>query len=177
MHSWFQSNRMSASGALRNDEWQAAAAGTPDPGKQRTTDCNVNSATIRNTGSRASCKSSWGVFDTAKRRVGGVGGSGERTLWSAGSGATLAVSVDSIWIQHHGALNAAATQLGLECRGRAVSGLQRPVVHGRQHGFWGLLAVPAHSLLPVEPARGRGAPARDVAAIGARGHGVRPNSP
>ena len=49
---------------VRNDEWQRAAAGTPDPGTDNlTTDCAVNSPGPVNTGSRSSCKSNWGVFD------------------------------------------------------------------------------------------------------------------
>lgn len=65
--SWFQANqacRLSGKRLLRNDEWQAAAAGTPDPGTDNgSTDCNINSLSAVNTGSRASCKSSWGVSD------------------------------------------------------------------------------------------------------------------
>jgi hypothetical protein len=49
---------------VRNDEWQRAAAGTPDPGTDNgTTDCAVKSPGPVNTGSRSGCKSSWGVFD------------------------------------------------------------------------------------------------------------------
>src|SRR5262249_1909504 len=47
-----------------NQEWQRAAAGTPDPGTDNgTTDCNISPGGTVNTGSRSSCKSSWGVFD------------------------------------------------------------------------------------------------------------------
>ena len=47
-----------------NQEWQRAAAGTPDPGSAPgSSDCNTNSAGSSNTGSRANCKSNWGVFD------------------------------------------------------------------------------------------------------------------
>jgi len=64
---WFQANqacRLSGKRLARNDEWQAAAQGTPDPGTDNgTTDCAVNSPQPVNTGSRSSCKSSWGVFD------------------------------------------------------------------------------------------------------------------
>ncbi len=66
--SWFQANELCAlSGKrlLRNDEWQRAATGTPDPGTDNgTTDCNISTAgTPVNTGSRASCKSVWRAFD------------------------------------------------------------------------------------------------------------------
>ena len=50
---------------LTNRERQGAAAGTPDPGTDNgTSDCNTGSVLDAvNTGSRANCKSSWGVFD------------------------------------------------------------------------------------------------------------------
>jgi len=56
---------------LRNGEWQRAAAGTPDPGTDNgTTDCATGGEggssgffIAVNTGSRANCKSAWGVFD------------------------------------------------------------------------------------------------------------------
>ena len=68
---WFQANqacRLSGKRLARNDEWQAAAQGTPDPGTDNgTTDCNVgttgNTGSPVNTGSRSNCKSAWGVFD------------------------------------------------------------------------------------------------------------------
>jgi formylglycine-generating enzyme required for sulfatase activity len=47
-----------------NQQWQGAAAGTPDPGTDNgTTDCNISTPVPVNTGSRANCKSSWGLFD------------------------------------------------------------------------------------------------------------------
>src|SRR5438552_1167511 len=68
--SWFravQACALSGKHLARNEEWQRAAAGTPDPGTDnRTTDCNVLTFTGDrpvNTGSRSNCKSSWGVFD------------------------------------------------------------------------------------------------------------------
>jgi formylglycine-generating enzyme required for sulfatase activity len=65
--SWFQANQaclLSGKRLLTNREWQGAAAGTPDPGTDNlTTDCAVFSPDPVNTGSRSSCKSSWGVFD------------------------------------------------------------------------------------------------------------------
>src|SRR5262249_30214695 len=56
---------LSGTRLLTNREWQAAAAGTRDPGTDNgTTDCNISAvADAVNTGSRSSCKSSWGVFD------------------------------------------------------------------------------------------------------------------
>jgi formylglycine-generating enzyme required for sulfatase activity len=66
--SWFQANqacRLSGKRLARNDEWQAAAQGTPDPGTDNgTSDCNISAVgDAVNTGSRVNCKSSWGVFD------------------------------------------------------------------------------------------------------------------
>src|SRR5262249_3782488 len=60
--SWFQANEacgLSGKRLVRNDEWQRAAAGTPDPGTDNgSTDCNVgNTFAASNTGSRSSCKS------------------------------------------------------------------------------------------------------------------------
>jgi hypothetical protein len=65
---WFQANQaclLSGKRLLTNREWQGAAAGTPDPGTDNgTSDCNTGSVgDAVNTGSRANCKSSWGVFD------------------------------------------------------------------------------------------------------------------
>lgn len=67
---WFQANqacRLSGKRLLRNGDWQAAAQGTPDPGTDNgTTDCHISDISPDspvNTGSRSSCKSSWGVFD------------------------------------------------------------------------------------------------------------------
>jgi hypothetical protein len=65
--SWFQANQaclLAGKRLLTNREWQGAAAGTPDPGTDNlTTDCAVSSPGPVNTGSRSSCKSSWGAFD------------------------------------------------------------------------------------------------------------------
>jgi len=65
---WFQAQQACAASGkrlVRNEEWQRAAAGTPDPGNadDGTTTCATNSANPANTGSRSSCKSSWGTFD------------------------------------------------------------------------------------------------------------------
>lgn len=66
---WFQAEqacRLSGKRLLTNQEWQAAAAGTPQtPLTPGPTDCNTNSSGPALTGSRAACKSSWGVFDMA----------------------------------------------------------------------------------------------------------------
>ena len=65
---WFQAVQacaLSGKRLVRNEEWQRAAAGTPDPGTDDgTTDCNISSGgNAVNTGSRSKCRSSWGVFD------------------------------------------------------------------------------------------------------------------
>lgn len=65
---WFQAQQAcgnSGKRLLRNEEWQQAAAGTPDPGTDDgSTDCNVSSVfTAVPAGSRVSCVSAWGVFD------------------------------------------------------------------------------------------------------------------
>jgi len=65
---WFQAEQacaLSGKRLLTNQEWQRAAAGTPDPGTDDGgTDCNVGGLNRSvNTGSRAKCASNWGVFD------------------------------------------------------------------------------------------------------------------
>src|SRR5437870_2175782 len=65
---WFQAEqacRLAGKRLLTNQEWQAAAAGTPDSGSadDGSTTCVTNSAGPANTGSRSNCKSNWGAFD------------------------------------------------------------------------------------------------------------------
>jgi formylglycine-generating enzyme required for sulfatase activity len=66
--SWFQAEQacaLSGKRLLTNQEWQRAAAGTPDPGTDDgETDCNVGGLSRPlASGSRAKCTSNWGVFD------------------------------------------------------------------------------------------------------------------
>jgi formylglycine-generating enzyme required for sulfatase activity len=65
---WFQAQAACENARKRlpsNAEWQAAVAGTPDPGPDNgTTDCNTNSAGVAvATGSRSSCRAARGAFD------------------------------------------------------------------------------------------------------------------
>jgi formylglycine-generating enzyme required for sulfatase activity len=65
---WFQAEQacaLSGKRLLTNQEWQRAAAGTPDPGTDDGgTDCNVGGLNVPlNTGARAKCVSNWGAFD------------------------------------------------------------------------------------------------------------------
>ena len=65
---WFQAQAACKNARKRlpsNAEWQAAVAGTPDPGPDNgTTDCNTASAFAAvATGSRSSCVSARGAFD------------------------------------------------------------------------------------------------------------------
>ena len=65
---WFQAEQacaLSGKRLLTNQEWQRAAAGTPDPGTDDGgTDCNIGGlAQPSDTGSRAKCTSNWGAFD------------------------------------------------------------------------------------------------------------------
>ena len=65
---WFQAQQACKNARKRlpsNAEWQAAVAGTPDPGPDNgTTDCNTGSTfAVAATGSRSSCVSSDGAFD------------------------------------------------------------------------------------------------------------------
>lgn len=66
--SWFQAQQTCALAGKRlltNAEWQAAAAGTPDPGiaDDGSTTCAVASGFGMLTGARSNCRSSWGVHD------------------------------------------------------------------------------------------------------------------
>jgi formylglycine-generating enzyme required for sulfatase activity len=64
---------------LTNQEWQRAAAGTPDPGATPgPLDCNTNSPVASNTGSRTACVSRWGVFDMVGNVFEWVGDWGDR---------------------------------------------------------------------------------------------------
>jgi hypothetical protein len=66
---WFQAEqacRLSGKRLITNQEWQAAAQGTPDPGDaddQSTTCATLNPELGVPTGSRAGCVSAWGVND------------------------------------------------------------------------------------------------------------------
>src|SRR5262249_8035851 len=68
---WFQAGqacRLASKRLITNLEWQDAAAGTPDPGAadDHAPTCVTGSAPAAGpelTGSRASCKSAWGVHD------------------------------------------------------------------------------------------------------------------
>lgn len=65
---WFQAQQACKNSGKRlpsNAEWQAAVAGTPDPGPDNgTTDCNTASTLlVAPTGSRSSCVSADGAFD------------------------------------------------------------------------------------------------------------------
>ncbi|MBM4246883.1 MAG: hypothetical protein FJ148_24335 [Deltaproteobacteria bacterium] len=64
---WFQAQAACENARKRlpsNAEWQAAVAGTPDPGPDNgTTDCNTASGSAVSTGSRSACVSSRGAFD------------------------------------------------------------------------------------------------------------------
>jgi len=65
---WFQAEqacRLSSKRLLTNQEWQAAAAGTADPGTADDggTTCVTNAELPARTGSRPNCVSRWGAFD------------------------------------------------------------------------------------------------------------------
>jgi hypothetical protein len=65
---WYQAEqacRLAGKRLLTNAEWQAAAAGTPDPGNDddQATTCATSSPFAQPTGSRSVCVSNWGVHD------------------------------------------------------------------------------------------------------------------
>jgi formylglycine-generating enzyme required for sulfatase activity len=58
---WLQARQALANSGKRmptNAEWQMAVAGTPD-----STDCNVSTGSLANTGANAACVSNWGAND------------------------------------------------------------------------------------------------------------------
>jgi formylglycine-generating enzyme required for sulfatase activity len=65
---WFQAEqacRLAGKRLVTNQEWQAAAAGTPDPddADDFTTTCNTNTTEPSAVGGRAACVSRWGAHD------------------------------------------------------------------------------------------------------------------
>lgn len=65
---WLQAEQACAASGKRlvtNQEWQRAAAGTPDPGASddQLTTCATNSTSVVQTGSRPACLSNWGAAD------------------------------------------------------------------------------------------------------------------
>jgi formylglycine-generating enzyme required for sulfatase activity len=64
---WFQARQALANSGKRlptNAEWQMAVAGTPNWGADpNSTDCNVSTGSLANTGANAACVSNWGVND------------------------------------------------------------------------------------------------------------------
>jgi len=94
---WFQAEQacaLSGKRLLTNQEWQRAAAGTPDPGTDNgTTDCDVASDGPVNTGSRSACVSRWGAFDMVGNVEEWVADWGslaaDCTTWPAGFGSDV----------------------------------------------------------------------------------------
>jgi len=93
--SWFQAEqacRLSGKRLLTNQEWQAAAASTPDPGTDDAmSDCNIGrpfAQALTPTGSRGKCVSRWGVYDMVGNAAEYVADWGEQAttcaLWLSG---------------------------------------------------------------------------------------------
>jgi formylglycine-generating enzyme required for sulfatase activity len=77
---------------VTNQEWQAAAAGTPDPGAgdDGTSTCNTNTEAPSIAGARAACVSTWGASDMVGNVWEWVGDWGDLatgcTAWDAAFG-------------------------------------------------------------------------------------------
>jgi hypothetical protein len=87
--SWLQAEQacaLSGKRLLTNQEWQRAAAGTPDPGVDDGLTSCVITGGPENTGSRSACVSNWGVHDMVGNLYEWVADWGEHatgcTLWS-----------------------------------------------------------------------------------------------
>jgi formylglycine-generating enzyme required for sulfatase activity len=96
---WFQAEqacRLSGKRLITNEEWQAAAAGTPDAGEldDQTTTCATNSPFATLTGTRPLCVSVWGVHEMAgnvwEYVAGWVNAASTCTNWDALHGDDLA---------------------------------------------------------------------------------------
>jgi len=92
---WFQAEqacRLAGKRLITNQEWQAAAAGTPDPGADDdgTTTCDTNTEAPALAGARSACVSSWGTYDMVGNVWEWVGGWGDLstqcTSWDAAFG-------------------------------------------------------------------------------------------
>jgi formylglycine-generating enzyme required for sulfatase activity len=92
---WFQAEQacaLSGKRLLTNQEWQRAAAGTPDPGTDDgSTQCNISATGApSNTGARSACVSKWGAFDMVGNVVEWVAEWGDQAAncsnWSAAFG-------------------------------------------------------------------------------------------
>ena len=109
--SWFQATqacRLAGKRLVRNDQWQDAAAGTPDPGTadDHATTCNTtrpsSAVDLVLTGSRAACRSSWGAFDMI----------GNAQEWVA-DWVTLAEQCNASWLADDFACVGAPSQPGV----------------------------------------------------------------
>ncbi len=79
---WFQAEqacRLAGKRLITNQEWQATAAGTPDPGNadDATATCNTNTEAPSAVGARAQCVSKWGAYDMVGNVWEWVGGWGD----------------------------------------------------------------------------------------------------
>lgn len=94
---WFQAQQACKNSGKRlpsNAEWQAAVAGTPDPGPDNgTTDCNTASTNaVAPTGSRSSCVSADGAFDMVGNLIEWVtAGAALNHMWQLGGKRRLSV--------------------------------------------------------------------------------------
>jgi hypothetical protein len=90
---WFQAVQacaLSGKRLLSNEEWQRAAAGTPDPGEDSTVGICTIFSDPQPTGSHPACVSSWGAYDMAGNVYEWVADWGDRaascTGWPAAFG-------------------------------------------------------------------------------------------
>jgi formylglycine-generating enzyme required for sulfatase activity len=130
---WFQAQMACRANGKRlptDEEWLAAASGTPDPGFSDGSGgtCltgGVNSDAVRKTGAGAACASFWGAQDM-------IGNLGEWTSgWYAGVGGTTALANQGVsnWPPDYNG-DATWNIAGVALTDAAYPGLPAPAIHG-----------------------------------------------
>ena len=144
---WFQAQQACTNAGKRlpsNAEWQAAVAGTPDPGPDNgTTDCNApGGGGLVLSGSRSRCVSADGAFDMVGNAVEWVADWVPRSASCSSWSSSVSPTGDSqclAWCGHHGRTRCADSRKQLRKQGQRRSardsGPRRPSNGGKVAGF------------------------------------------